>query len=274
MFLKKRFKVGDRVICLHNIENITGYEFQSKMKVGTVKIVEGIEYGVEFDEDVNGHTLRNNKNNKDLCDIGHGLWCRDFNLIRLDDEVAILFEEYNISKKREKGEIINMEKKDELLFAKVRENAIIPTKTDENAGRDLYACFDEDYIIIKPLETKLIPTGIATAFSSDYYAQIQERGSTGSKGIKYGAGVIDSGYRGEWFVPITNCNNVDLMIIKKDACVNTHKDYKYIAYPYEKAIAQFVMVEVPKFNEVEVKYDELLKIKSERGVGKLGSSGK
>ena len=85
----------------------------------------------------------------------------------------------------------------QLLFAKVKEGAIIPTKTEENAGRDLYACFDEDYIVIHPLETKLIPTGIATAFSPNYYAQIQERGSTGSKGIKYGAGVIDSGYRGE-----------------------------------------------------------------------------
>ena len=76
----------------------------------------------------------------------------------------------------------------ELLFAKAREGAKIPTKRDEDAGRDLYACFDEDYMVIKPLETKLIPTGIATAFSDQYYAQIQERGSTGSKGIKYGAG--------------------------------------------------------------------------------------
>ena len=31
----------------------------------------------------------------------------------------------------------------QLLFAKVREGAVIPTKKDEDAGRDLYACFDE-----------------------------------------------------------------------------------------------------------------------------------
>lgn len=162
----------------------------------------------------------------------------------------------------------------QLLFAKVKEGAIIPTKTEENAGRDLYACFDEDYIVIHPLETKLIPTGIATAFSPNYYAQIQERGSTGSKGIKYGAGVIDSGYRGEWFVPITNCNDVDLIIGKKDAAINFYKDYKYIWYPYEKGIAQFVMIEVPKFEEKEVSLEELQSIKSERGTGALGSSGK
>ena len=81
-----------------------------------------------------------------------------------------------------------MIKENQLLFAKTRNGAKVPTKRIEDAGRDLYACFEEDYMIISPLETKLIPTGIATAFSPKYYAQIQERGSTGSKGIKYGAG--------------------------------------------------------------------------------------
>ena len=165
--------------------------------------------------------------------------------------------------------------KEELIFAKVREGAKIPTKKDEDAGRDLYACFDEDYIVIHPLETKLIPTGIATAFSPKYYAQIQERGSTGSKGIKYGAGVIDSGYRGEWFVPITNCNNKPLIIGK---IVNSFGDFEAsldcIFYPYEKAIAQFVMLPVPQFEEKEITFEELQAIKSERGTGALGSSGK
>ena len=164
----------------------------------------------------------------------------------------------------------------QLIFAKVRPNAKIPTKRTEDAGRDIYPCFDEDYIIIPPLHTVMIPTGIASAFSSDYYAQIQERGSTGTQGIKYGAGVIDSGYRGEWFVPITNCNSVPL-IIKKSHCKNREifEDYEdYIIYPYEKAIAQFVMIKVPEFKEVEVSYDTLLKIKSLRGTGALGSSGK
>ena len=170
--------------------------------------------------------------------------------------------------------------KEELIFAKVREGAKIPTKRTEDAGRDLYPCFEQDFMVIHPLETELIPTGIATAFSSRYYAQIEERGSTGSKGIKYGAGVIDSGYRGEWFVPITNCNNVDLIIAKKgcftDNFVHSYfgSKYKYILYPYEKAIAQFVMHLVPQFEEKEVSYEELQNIKSERGTGALGSSNK
>ena len=162
-----------------------------------------------------------------------------------------------------------------LLFAKVREGAKIPTKRDEDAGRDLYACFDEDYMIIYPHTTALVPTGIATAFSSDYYAQIQERGSTGSKGIKYGAGVIDSGYRGEWFVPITNCNDIPIIIIKDvEKAEELFPFSKKIVYPYSKGIAQFVMLPVPKFEEVEVSLEDLQNIKSERGAGKLGSSDK
>ena len=170
-----------------------------------------------------------------------------------------------------------MIKENQLLFAKAREGAKIPTKRIEDAGRDLYACFEEDHMVISPLETKLIPTGIATAFSPKYYAQIQERGSTGSKGIKYGAGVIDSGYRGEWFVPITNCNSVDLIICKETATEKIKEEYngqEYILYPYEKGIAQFVMIEVPIFQEEEVSLEELQSIKSERGTGSLGSSTK
>ena len=170
--------------------------------------------------------------------------------------------------------------KEELIFAKVREGAKIPTKRTEDAGRDLYPCFEQDFIVIHPLETELIPTGIATAFSSKYYAQIEERGSTGSKGIKYGAGVIDSGYRGEWFVPITNCNNVDLIIAKKgcftDNFVHSYfgSKYKYILYPYEKAIAQAILLPVPKTEIIETTVDEIISIESNRGTGALGSSGK
>jgi dUTP pyrophosphatase len=175
----------------------------------------------------------------------------------------------------------------ELFFAKVKENAIIPTKSSENAGYDLYACFDEDVIYIAPLETKMIPTGIATAMSNDWYMQIQERGSTGSKGIKYGAGVIDSGYRGEWFVPITNCTCKLLAITDKTFDEIRELDGQYVVhnkvcynkngilfYPKSKAIAQAVVLPVPKMDVKEISYDELLKIKSSRGTGALGSSGK
>ena len=159
-----------------------------------------------------------------------------------------------------------------IKFAKVKENAIIPTKRDEDAGYDLYSCFDEEYIKINPLETKLIPTGIAVATPTDYYFQIEERGSTGSKGIKKSAGVIDSGYRNEIFIAITNCNNKPL-VITKETNIDYLKD-DYIVYPYNKAIAQMILHKVHNLESEEISYEELKNIPSERGLGALGSSGK
>ena len=46
-------------------------------------------------------------------------------------------------------EIIKLNEND-LVFAKIRPYAIIPSKEDENAGYDIYACFDEDYLVIPP----------------------------------------------------------------------------------------------------------------------------
>ena len=164
-----------------------------------------------------------------------------------------------------------------MYFAKVKPNAIIPSKIEENAGMDVYANFEEDYIVIKPHETVMIPTGIASACSSDYYFQLFERGSTGTKGIGQRCGVIDSGYRNEWFVPITN-HNKDILIIAKD--YKNTKKYKelfgdlVIIYPYEKAICQAVLLQVPKIKVEEIDYTSLLKIESIRGIGNLGSTNK
>ena len=82
-----------------------------------------------------------------------------------------------------------------LYWAKVREDAVIPAKRKEDAGYDLYPCFEEDYLEILPHETRMIPLGVASAFSEDWVMILKERGSTGTKGIAQRAGVIDSGYR-------------------------------------------------------------------------------
>lgn len=192
----------------------------------------------------------------------------------------------------------------ELFFAKVKDGAKIPTKRSEDMGYDIYACFDEEYIMIKPHETKLIPTGIASACSDEYGIILKERGSTGTKGIGQRCGVLDSGYRDEWFVPITNTTNEKIIIIKQET-LKMIKDYRHkpmktlieeygddfnlftweierieddfkdsIIYPYEKAICQAIVVPVPKMKVKEILYEELINIKSERGNGSLGSSGK
>ena len=112
----------------------------------------------------------------------------------------------------------------DLFFAKVRPNAIIPTKDEENAGRDVYACFDEDYMVIQSHETKLIPTGIASAITPKYEIRLRDRGSNGSKGIHVNAGTIDSGYRGEWFVAWcnTNCEDVILSKLTKEELIEKY----------------------------------------------------
>lgn len=158
-----------------------------------------------------------------------------------------------------------------IYFAKTKPEAIIPSKRIEDGAFDIYACFKEDFLQIQPHETVLVPTGIASAFSSDYVAILKERGSTGSKGIGQRCGVIDSGYRGEWFVCVTNHNPQPLVIAKASVA---EQFSECIVYPYEKGIAQCLMVRVPQLEIQEITHQDLLSIPSERGTGALGSSGK
>lgn len=169
-----------------------------------------------------------------------------------------------------------------IKFAKVKPNAIIPSKKDEDAGYDIYACFDEDFIIIEPHAIKMIPTGIASAFSDDYVMVLKERGSTGTKGMAIRCSVVDSGFRGEWFVPINN--TTDNFIIISKIGRNELKELKLddliplnsttTVYPYSKAIGQALLLPVPKVKVKEVSYEDLKEIESSRGTGALGSSGK
>lgn len=159
--------------------------------------------------------------------------------------------------------------KDNIYFSKLHSDAKIPTKRIGDGCYDVYACFDEDYIKIAPNEIKLIPTKIASAFSHNYRFAVRERGSSGTKGLSVRAGQIDSGYRGEWFIPINNTTKKPIYITKTNII---NKDIT--SYPYEKAIAQCALEEVPQVNITEIPYEELLEFESERGTGKLGSSGK
>ena len=169
------------------------------------------------------------------------------------------------------------ENKNTVYFAKTNENAIIPTKLRENAGYDLYACLDEDIFVIDPFETKLVPTGIAWACSEEYYMQIEERSSTGTKGIKRSAGIVDSGYRGEIKVAIFNANNRPLVFSNLEE--NEIKERmpqleNFLLYTTKKAIAQGVIHRVEDMQTFELSLEELLSIPSVRGDKGWGSSGK
>ena len=118
----------------------------------------------------------------------------------------------------------------------------------------------------------MIPTGLRSVIEPNYYAQLFERGSTGSIGMKYSAGVVDASYRGEWNVFITNSNSKPILITDK---VNkTEKHDNIIMYPKSKAIAQFVVLPVPTVEIEEVSFETIMSYKSNRMEGKLGDSGK
>ena len=157
----------------------------------------------------------------------------------------------------------------EVYFGRLHPAARLPMKRTEDAGYDLYSVLSYA-ICLSPGETRLIPTGICSAFSSDYVAVVKERGSTGSKGLGVRAGIIDSGYRGEWFVALTNHNPIPLVIGPDD--VNLGDDI--VHYPWSKAIAQFLFLPVPQMEIIEIDAETIQSQASERGTGALGSSGK
>jgi dUTPase len=119
---------------------------------------------------------------------------------------------------------------------------------------------------------------------------VTEDSSTGTKGMARRCGVIDSGYRSEWFVCMTNTTEKGLVISKFDKmqtamlmCENSDGpfilseddvDECLTVYPYTKAIAQALVIPVPEVEVETMSYEDLKAIPSERGLGALGSSGK
>jgi dUTP pyrophosphatase len=161
---------------------------------------------------------------------------------------------------------------EKILFAKVKPNAIIPSKREEDGCFDIHACFDEDEIVIFPNEIKLIPTGIASVFDKKYRVAIRERGTNTKSGLAVRAGQIDSGFRGEWVCALQNTRKTTVIIRKGvDDFIKINGE---TIVPYSKAIAQFAIEEVPQVDICEIQYEDLMNYKSERMCGMLGSSGK
>jgi len=192
-------------------------------------------------------------------------------------------------------------KSNELFFARTKPNGIIPTKRFEDAGFDVHSA-ETETIVINPCSVKLVDTGIAIGCSPDWFPKFFDKGGMGSKGIIVGAGVGDSGYRNGYFIPLINTNYDKYLVIttqtqeEVDECelfdINANKFVKGFDEVTEKwtevlmkrecivkfsnkAITQFVMLPVPKFDIIkEITWEELQTFESERGMGKLGSSGK
>ena len=143
-----------------------------------------------------------------------------------------------------------------------REDAIIPTYANEgDAGMDVYAAED---VLIEPGETVIVPTGIKFAIPKGYEIQVRPRSGISYKTplrIANSPGTIDSGYRGELGIIITNTserNDYPLIEINSDG--NKKGTYKI---KKGDRIAQIVLQAVPRINFVKV--DSVKDIGTDRG---------
>jgi len=100
-----------------------------------------------------------------------------------------------------------------------RSNNPLPAyETAGSAGMDLRAYTEAD-ILVKPMERKLIPTGLFIELPDGYEAQIRPR-----SGMAFRHGItlpntpatIDSDYRGEIKVAVINLSNEDFVIKSGD----------------------------------------------------------
>ena len=165
-----------------------------------------------------------------------------------------------------------------IYWDKLNERAKLPSKRDEDAGFDIYSDSTEN-IILKPNETKFFTTGLRSAFPSNYWIEIKERGSTGAVGLSVRSGVIDSGYRGEWKIMLTNVNkypvefshDVDKVTYIKGKIFKNR--IKKVIYPLTKAIAQAVVIPLPTI-QCYCDKDMVDSAKSNRGETGWGASGK
>lgn len=130
----------------------------------------------------------------------------------------------------------------------IHEKAKMPTYARlGDAGMDVYAIED---IEILPGETKIVPTGIKCAVPLGYELQVRPRSGLSVKTplrIANAPGTIDSGYRGEIGVVVTNIEP-PIKKIQFDEETGKVIDYEYgQAYTITEGMrfAQLVLSEVP-----------------------------
>lgn len=142
-----------------------------------------------------------------------------------------------------------------LKIERLAHNKVLPEyKTDGAAGMDLCAAISEP-VTLKPLERKLIPTGLKIELEHGYEAQVRPRSGLS---IKQGItlinciGTIDEDYRGEICIPMVNISNEEYTILP------------------DERIAQMV---IAKYEQAKIEVVTEL-TETSRGEGGFGSTGK
>ena len=125
---------------------------------------------------------------------------------------------------------------------------------------------------INNLETVKIPTGISVELPNDYEVQVRPRSGLSSKGILVYFGTVDSGYRGEIMVNVTNINNreyTELMDPVRGIGMRAYGEP--ITIEKGEKIAQLVFV---KKTELPLKKVDMINTSTSRGSNGFGSTGR
>ena len=108
--------------------------------------------------------------------------------------------------------------------------------TEQSAGMDLRADIEQP-VTLKPLERRLIPTGLHIALPQGYEAQVRPRSGLA---LKHGItvlntpGTIDADYRGEIGVVLVNLSNEDFVVNPGERVA------QMVIAQYEQAVLQTV----------------------------------
>lgn len=142
-----------------------------------------------------------------------------------------------------------------IYFKKTDPMATIPTYgSDYAAGADLRAVLKEP-VVIKPGESALIHTGIATAIPEGFVGLVYARsGIACQRGLAPSnkVGVIDSDYRGEIMVSLHNHGANEQLIMPDERIA-------------QMVIAPFMRCEYEELDELD---------ETDRGEGGFGSTGR
>ena len=133
-------------------------------------------------------------------------------------------------------------------------NPLPAYETAGSAGLDIRA-FIESEVVLKPLERKLVPTGLFIELPLGYEAQLRPRSGLAFKhgiSLPNSPATIDSDYRGEIKVALINLSNEDFSIKNGDRIA-------------QMIIAQHERAEWISVNELN---------DTSRGHGGFGSTGK
>lgn len=158
-----------------------------------------------------------------------------------------------------------------VFFEVCRENVIIPSRARKgDAGMDIYSAQE---VIVKPGNTVIVPTGIKLAVPEGFEIQVRPRSGISLNTplrLANSPGTIDSGYRGELGIIVTNISCVfdSDELFYPDSKGN--RKGTYIIRRGER-IAQIVLNRVPYMNLKEVDSVDYIGNDRKGGFGSTGT---